>query len=215
MAYVTAFPTVDSNKDPIGLLKLIQRLCCSYDSKTQSVMAMVASQQKLFTFFQCDGMDNSTYHREIVTHVETIETYGGAGAIRIMPTFVAQKLQEMQHDGMCLDADTPTKDELASAHKFVCDDFLAALMLSGANRDRYGALRNELANQYGFGNDLYPKTIDQCLKMMNRWVDAAPTHQPHRPPQQPPREPKQEEEALFFAQGSDRSAPPKQQPSST
>jgi len=55
-----AFPTVDSCKDPIGLLKIIQGLCCSYDSKTQSVMATVASQKKLFTFFQRDGMDNST-----------------------------------------------------------------------------------------------------------------------------------------------------------
>ena len=178
----SAFPMVDSNKDPIGLLKLIQRLCCSYDSKTQSVKVTVALQKKLYTFFQRDGMDNSTYHREFVAHVETMETYGGAGIIGITPTFVAQKLQEMQHDGTCLDTNTPTKDELASEHKFVCDEFLATLMLSGANRDRYGALRNELVNQYGFGNDLYPKTIDQCLTMMNRQVIAAPTHQPHRPP---------------------------------
>ena len=40
-------------------------------------------------------MDNSSYHREFVAHVETIETYGGTGAIGIMPTFVAQKLHEM------------------------------------------------------------------------------------------------------------------------
>ena len=55
-----AFAQVESNKDPIGLLKLIQGLCCSYDSKTQSVMATVASHKKLFTFFQRDGMDNSS-----------------------------------------------------------------------------------------------------------------------------------------------------------
>ena len=53
------FPPVEAAKDPIGLLKLIQGLCCSYDSKTQSVMATVASQKKLFTFFQRDGMDNA------------------------------------------------------------------------------------------------------------------------------------------------------------
>ena len=30
----TAFPHVEASKDAIGLLKLIQGLCCSYDSKT-------------------------------------------------------------------------------------------------------------------------------------------------------------------------------------
>ena len=62
----SAFPAIEAGKDPIGLLKLIQGLCCSYDSKTQSVMATVASQKKLFTFYQKEGMDNSTYHREFI-----------------------------------------------------------------------------------------------------------------------------------------------------
>jgi len=56
----TSFAQVESKKDPIGLLKLIQGLCCSYDSKTQSVMATVASHKKLFTFFQRDGVNNSS-----------------------------------------------------------------------------------------------------------------------------------------------------------
>jgi hypothetical protein len=92
---------VESCKDPIGLLKIIQGLCCSYDSKTQSVMATVASQKKLFTFFQCDGIDNSTYHREFMAHVDTIKTYGGMGAIGITPTFVAQNLSKMFTAGTC------------------------------------------------------------------------------------------------------------------
>ena len=204
-----AFPTVDSCKDPIGLLKIIQGLCCSYDSKTQSVMATVASQKKLFTFFQRDGMDNSTYHREFMAHVDTIKTYGGMGAIGITPTFVAQKLQEMVTAGTCQDSTNPSKEELGVAHKDAQDEFLACLMLSGANRERFGPLRNELANQFGFGNDLYPKTPYACLQMMNRRRDSTVVRPPRGPPQQPPREPvpKQEEEALVFAQDSDKKPP--------
>jgi hypothetical protein len=89
------------------------------------------------------------------------------------PTFVAQKLQAMHAAGTCANVASPTKNELAAAHLSVREEFLAALLLSGANRDRYGALRNELANQYTFGNDLYPKTTDQCLTMMNRRVDKS------------------------------------------
>ena len=172
-------------------------------------MATVASQKKLFTFFQRDGMDNSSYHREFVAHVETIETYGGMGAIGITPTFVAQKLQEMHAVKLCNDPAKPTDTELAAAHKDVCDEFLAALMLSGANCDRYRALRNELANQFGFGNDLYPKSTDQCLTMINRRMDGTP-HQPHVPRQPQGGQPvKADEEALVFAQGADKKTPGK------
>jgi len=115
----TAFAQIESTKDPIGLLKLIQGLCCSYDSKTQSVMATVASHKKLFTYFQCDGVDNSSYHREFIALVETIGTYGGHGAIGITPTFVAQKLQEMHAAGTCTNVASPTTDELATANSSV------------------------------------------------------------------------------------------------
>ena len=199
----TAFPAVKMAKDPIGLLKLIQGLCCSFDSKTQSVTATVRSLKKLFTFYQRDGMDNASYHKEFMAHVETIETYGGMGAIAITPTLVKTKLIDLQSKSKCTDPYNPSPLELALAHKLVREEFLAALMLDGANRDRYGALRNELTNQYGFDNDLYPKTVDQCLTMMNRRMDGT-SARPQRGQQQHKQEQviKQEEEALVFAQGT-------------
>ena len=199
----SAWPSVNLSKNPVELLKLIQGLCCSFDSKTQSVMATIASQKLLFTYYQRDGIDNTTYHREFMAHVETIETYGGIGAIGIVPAFVTQELKKMETNGKCLDPASPSDHELAAAKATVRDEFLAGLMLSGANRDRYSALRNELANQYGFGNDLYPKTVDQCLTMLNRRKEAAP--RANRPPQQQ-REPTPkppDDEALVFAQGAD------------
>lgn len=41
----SAFPSIEVGKDPIGLLKLIQGLCCSYGFKTQSIMVTVALQK--------------------------------------------------------------------------------------------------------------------------------------------------------------------------
>ena len=150
---------------------------------------------------------------EFIALDKTIETYGGHGAIGITPTFVAQKLQAMHAAGTCANVASPTKNELPAAHLSVREEFLAALVLSGANRDRYGALRNELANQYTFGNDLYPKTSDQCLTMMNHHVDNVP-RQPRGPPRQPPAEQpiEKDDEALVFAQGTDKDTPPKGKP---
>jgi hypothetical protein len=144
-----------------------------------------------------------------MAHVETIETYGGVGAVGIVPAFVTQMLKTMHTDGLCSDPDNPTEVELTAARATVREEFLADLMLSGANRDCYNAFRTKLTNQYAFGNDLYPKTVDQCLTMLNRCKDPSSCTPRNNQQQQQSREgtgtPKQEDEALVFAQDSNRS----------
>jgi hypothetical protein len=134
-----------------------------------------------------------------MAHIETIETYGGLGAVRIIPAFLAQKMKDIT----LADPDAPTDDERLGAMKAVPEEFLGVLMLSGANRDKHSTLKNELSNQYGFGNDLYPKSVDQCLTMLNCCMDTPACPQPC--PQQPPVTPPQAgDKALVFAQGSDK-----------
>ncbi len=89
------YPSIQVAQDPIILLKLIQSLCCSYDAKTQSIMATVASHKRLFTYYQQDGDDNHKFYQEFCAHVETTETYYGIGAIGITPTFLTVKLKEL------------------------------------------------------------------------------------------------------------------------
>ncbi len=45
------FPPIRQTQNTIGLLCLIQGLCCSYDSKTQNVVATVASHKQLYTHY--------------------------------------------------------------------------------------------------------------------------------------------------------------------
>jgi hypothetical protein len=112
----------------------------------------------------------------------------------------------MHTEGLCSDPDNPTEVELATVRATVREEFLAGLMLSGANRDRYNALRTELVNQYAFGNDLYPKTVDQCLTMLNHHKNPSSCTRRNVPQQQQSHKgtgtPKQEDEALVFAQDS-------------
>ena len=188
-------------QDPIALLKQIQSLCCLYDAKTQSAMATVASHTRLFTYYQHDIDNNHKYYQEFCAHVETLETYGGIGAVGVTPTFLAAKLKDLAAEKVIQDADNSTDAERLIAIKQCCDEFLGCLMLSGVNRDRYaGFLKSGLNNQYGFGKDLYPKSPDLCLSLLNRRSDA-PLRQPRQVIQTPPQV-KQEEEALVFAQGT-------------
>ncbi len=207
------FPAIRVAQDPIVLLKLIRSLCCSYDAKTQSVMDTVASHKRLFTYYQRDGNDNHKYFQEFSAHVKTLETYGGIGAIGITPTFLTAKLKELAAAREVSSATAPSDAECMAAIKLVRDEFLG-FMLSGANRDRYATLKTDLHNQYGYGKDLYPKSPDQCLTLLNRHSDT-PTRSPcHKEPKPAPI--KQEEEALVFAQGtSDKSGAPKQKDDGT
>jgi hypothetical protein len=114
------------------------------------------------------------------------------------------KLKELATAGKVSSATAPTDAERMAAIKMVRDEFLGCLMLSGANRDCYTALKTDLHNQYGYGKDLYPKSPDQCLTLLNRRSDAPAWSPCHKEPKPAPI--KQEEEALVFARGtSDRS----------
>ena len=93
----------------------------------------------------------------------------------------------------------------------VRDEFLAALMLSGANRDRFGALRTDLKNQYGYGDDRYPMTLDNCLSLLNRWQpfkeSQVKTPRTPRTPTTHTNKDNIDDEALVFAQDSKKPTP--------
>jgi hypothetical protein len=170
-------------------------------------MAMVASHKLLFTHYQKDGVDNHTYHRKFLAHVDTLKTYGGMGVVGVVPTFLSAKIKELAIAGKIINAAHPTDQERALTVSAVRDEYLAALMLSGANRDRFGELRTDLKNQFGYGDDQYLKMVDTCLALLNHWT---PMNQPKSP--RGTRTPnttdstrdkdKDDNEALVFAQDS-------------
>jgi hypothetical protein len=169
-------------------------------------MAMVASHKQVFTYYQCDRVDNHQYYQEFCTLIVTIETYGGIGAIGITLTFRTNKIKEQDAAGLIQDATNPTNDECLPAIKLRHDKFLGAVMLIGANKEQFGALKTDLSNQYSFGNDLYPKSPNQYLSLFNhRTLSPAPS--PHMPNPPAPAPIKQEDKALVFAQGADNVNP--------
>jgi hypothetical protein len=136
-------------------------------------MATVASHKRLFTYYQCDGVDNHNYYQEFCAHVETLETYGSIGAIGITTTFLTAQLKELKLTGtITRNASVPTKAVYLIAIKHCGDEFLGCIMLNRANHECYVALKSDLNNQYGFGKDLYPKSPDLCLALINRCSDT-------------------------------------------
>ncbi len=169
-------------------------------------MAIVASHRRLFTHYQKDGIDNNTYHWESLAHVETIETYGSLSSVGVIPTFLNAKIIEMANDQMIKDTPALTDQEKAMAISAVREEYIADLMLSGANHDQFNELRNNLQNQYGYGEECYPKTTDACLSLLKCWK-VSTTPQPRTPRTATPARP-EEDAALVFAQDATKSGGP-------
>ena len=66
--------------------------------------------------------------------------------MRVVPTFLASKIKELANAGTITDADNPTDAERALAVAAIREEYLAALMLSGAHRERFGDLCTHLKN---------------------------------------------------------------------
>ncbi len=80
-------------------------------------MATVASHKRLFTYYQRDTNDNHKYYQEFCAHVETLETYGGIGAVGITPMFLTAKLKDLALEKVIQDAKNPTDAERLIAIK--------------------------------------------------------------------------------------------------
>jgi hypothetical protein len=68
-------------------------------------MATIAMHKQLFTYYQKDGIDYHTYHRKFLAHTKTIKTYGGLGAVGVVPKFLKAMLKDMERNGFIKNAE--------------------------------------------------------------------------------------------------------------
>jgi hypothetical protein len=66
-------------------------------------------------------------------------------------------------------ANNPTDLDKEMASQEAKERFKACLFFSGANRERFGKLQTNTANNYLQGNDGYPKTVIEAMGILNNW----------------------------------------------
>jgi len=70
--------------------------------------------------------------------VKVIQEYGGPGSLSHSPNMITKEIK-MLFPGV--DISNATSDHMKQGKKVVRDKFLAALMLNGANGQKYGKLK--------------------------------------------------------------------------
>jgi hypothetical protein len=74
---------------------------------------------------------------------------------------------------------TPTK--IKNAEEEASESKKAALLISGADKRRYGWLKDELANNYLLGTDQYSNTFDKAVCILGNYQVTKPSRSTGRP----------------------------------
>ncbi len=124
----------------IQLLKMIHNYCCQFDSLNNEYVLIVGAFKNLFFFWKKPDQANTDYQEDFMALVKVIKEYGGSGSITHFPNMIKKEL-ELKNPGIDMSKATP--NQVKEAKKTVCKKFLAALILNGANGQKYGELKRK------------------------------------------------------------------------
>ena len=113
---------------------------------------------------------NADYHKDFMALVKLIKEYGGPGSITHFPNMIKKEL-ESKDTGVDMSKAMP--DQVKEAKKTVRQKYLAALMLDGANGQKYGELKRGMAENYVMGTSDYPKSPEVVLCILTAYKPPA------------------------------------------
>jgi len=130
----------------------------------------VGAIKNLFFYWQKPEQTNSDYHEDFMALVKVIEEYGGPCSLSHFPNMITKEI-EVLFPGV--DISNATSDQMKRGKKVVRDKFLAALMLNGANGQKYGELKQSIAENYVTGTSEYPNSPEVVLRILTAYKPPA------------------------------------------
>jgi hypothetical protein len=154
----------------IQLLKMIRNYCCQFNTLNGEYVSIVGAFKNLFFFWQKTDQANTDYHKDFMALVKVIKEYGGPESITHFPNMIKKELKS-KNPGIDMSKATP--DQMKEAKKTVCKKFLAALMLNGANEQKYGDLKRGMAENHVTGTSEYPESPEVLLCILTVYKPPA------------------------------------------
>ncbi len=154
----------------IELLKMIRNYCCQFDTLNDEYVLIVGAFKNLFFFWQKPDQANAEYYKDYMALVKVIKEYGGPGFTTHFPNMIKEELGS-KNPGIDMSKATP--DQMKEAKKTVRTKFLAALMLDGANRQKYGELKKGMAENYVTRMSEYPESPEVVLCILTAYKPPA------------------------------------------
>ena len=118
----------------------------------------------LFLFTQAEKDTIDEYGRNFRSLWDTVVAFGGSPGIH--RGLVEGLLNE---PGRVANPGNITAAERRAGEEETSESVKAALLISGADKRRYGKLKDELANNYLLGTDQYPDTLDKAVRILSNY----------------------------------------------
>jgi hypothetical protein len=151
------------------LISKIKRIFVGFDDHKQEVFNLVQALQTLFLYLQSNKETVKQYGQNFRAFWDMAETFGGSPGIhKGMIEVLLKDLTQVANVG------NPTPTERKKADEEAAESF-TALLISGADRNRYGKLKDELVNNYLLGTDQYPDTFDKAKCILENYQVKRPS----------------------------------------
>jgi hypothetical protein len=143
-----------------------------FDDHKQDVYNLVQALKILFLYTQSENESIEEYGQNFRSLWDMVEAFGGLPGIhRGLTDTILKPITTV--------GGTVMAAQLKKAEEELSEAVKAALLISGANCRRYGALKDTLANNYLLGSDQYPGTFDKAMRVLGNY-QVTKTSVPYR-----------------------------------
>ena len=118
--------------------------------------------------FKKNDQTNDEYLKEFQARLATLDDYD-ANIVGLVPCLVEETVKEMFDTTM----DLATEKEIKEAKEYVMKRGSATLLLIGSDRNRYGAMKNQLQQNMAMGTNNYPKSVGQTMNILNTFAKTS------------------------------------------
>ena len=140
------------------------RICIGFNDHKQEVFNLVQALKMLFLYSQGKKETVKQCGQNFGMFWETVEAFGGSpGAHQGIINALLKDPTQIASVG------SPMASEKKKAEEDATESVKAALLISGANKTRFGKLKDDLANNYLLGIDQYPNTFEKAMRILGSY----------------------------------------------
>jgi hypothetical protein len=160
------------SKQPLyELIQKIKRIRVGFDDHKQEIFNLVQSLRLLFINTQNKEHSVEEYGRNFHSLWDTVEVFGGS--LRVHKGMVDAMVLDPKR---VVDVKNPTQAKTDKAYTDVSEAVKAALLIIWADKQRYGRLKDNLANNYLLGTNQYPGTFEEALCILENYQEPKTNH---------------------------------------